>query len=264
MYFAVIGTHIRGKSASPAMHKASFKALGIDAEYLALDVPREELPCFAQLARLNFRGFNVTIPHKEEIMKYLDAVAADARAVGAVNTVLVDRNLTVGYNTDAYAVYRLAGPHMAGAEVLIIGAGGAARAALFAAVKAEAKTVYIYNRTREKAEALAREFAEKFGRRIEAVPTPVKADVVINATPIHDAVLADLGGAALYVDFVYIPTPRTKMVQEAERLGVKVVDGVDLLVEQGAQAEKIWLGVEPDREIMRRAVLQFLSEKGAL
>jgi len=264
MYFAVIGAHVRGKSASPAMHKASFKALGIDAEYIALDVPREELPCFAQLARLNLRGFNVTIPHKEEIMKHLDGVAADARAVGAVNTVLVDRNLMVGYNTDAHAVYRLAGPHMAGAEVLIIGAGGAARAALFAAVKAEAKAVYIHNRTREKAEALAREFAEKFGRRVEAVPTPVKADVVINATPIHDAVLADLSGASLYVDFVYIPTPRTKMIQEAERLGVRTVDGVDLLVEQGAQAERIWLGVEPDREIMRKAVLQFLSEKGAL
>jgi shikimate dehydrogenase len=96
MYFAVIGAHVRGKSASPAMHKASFKTLGIDAEYIALDVPREELPCFLQLARLNLRGFNVTIPHKEEVMKHLDAVAADARAVGAVNTVLVERNLLVG------------------------------------------------------------------------------------------------------------------------------------------------------------------------
>jgi shikimate dehydrogenase len=260
MYFAVIGTHVRGKSASPAMHKASFKALGIDAEYIALDVPREELPCFLQLARLNLRGFNVTIPHKEEVVKHLDAVAADARAVGAVNTVLVERNLLVGYNTDAHAVYRLAGPHMAGAEVLILGAGGAARAAAFAAVKAEAKAVYIYNRTRGRAETLAGEFAEKFGRRVEAVGAPVKADVVINATPVHDAVLADLKGASLYVDFVYIPTPRTAMVQEAERLGVKVIDGVDLLVEQGAQAEKIWLGVEPDREVMRRAVLQFLGK----
>jgi shikimate dehydrogenase len=260
MYFAVIGAHVRGKSASPAMHKASFKALGIDAEYIALDVPREELPCFVQLARLNFRGFNVTIPHKVEIMKYLDAVAADARAVGAVNTVLVERNLLVGYNTDAHAVYHLAGPYMKGAEVLILGAGGAARAAAFAAMKAEAKAVYIYNRTRERAETLAREFAEKFGRRVEAAGASVKADVVINATPVHDAVLADLKGASLYVDFVYIPTPHTAMVQEAERLGVKVIDGVDLLVEQGAQAEKIWLGVEPDREVIRRAVLQFLGK----
>jgi shikimate dehydrogenase (EC 1.1.1.25) len=92
----------------------------------------------------------------------------------------------VGYNTDAHAVYRLAGPYMKGAEVLILGAGGAARAAAFAAVKAEAKAVYIYNRTRERAEALAGEFAEKFGRRVEAVGAPVRADVVINATPVHD------------------------------------------------------------------------------
>ncbi|ABL88914.1 shikimate dehydrogenase [Pyrobaculum islandicum DSM 4184] len=259
MYFAVIGTHVRGKSASPAMHNASFKTLGINAVYIALDVPREELPCFLQLARLNLRGFNVTIPHKEEVVKYLDSVAADARAIGAVNTVLVERNLLVGYNTDASALYQLASSHMKGADVLIVGAGGAARAALFAAIKAEARAVYITNRTYERAEALAREFAEKFKREVKAVRGPVKADVVINATPVYDAVVADLSGASLYVDFAYIPTPRTKMVEEAQRLGIKVIDGVDLLVEQGAQAEKIWLGVEPDRTVMKRAVLEFLG-----
>ncbi|MCU7788760.1 shikimate dehydrogenase [Pyrobaculum sp. 3827-6] len=261
MYFAVIGAHVRGKSASPAMHTASFKALGINAVYIAIDVPRQELGCFAQLARLNFRGFNVTIPHKEEVVKFLDAVSAEARAVGAVNTVLVERNLLVGYNTDAHAVYHLAGGYMKGADVYIIGAGGAARAALFAAVKAEARRIYVTNRTAERAAALAEEFRQKFGRSVEAVPWGggVKADVVVNATPIHDAVLADLGGASLYVDFVYIPTPRTRMVEEAQRLGVRVVDGVDLLVEQGAQAEKIWLGVEPDREVMKKAVEEFLG-----
>lgn len=261
MYFAVVGAHVRGKSASPAMHTASFKALGINAVYIAVDVPKEELGCFAQIARLNFRGFNVTIPHKEEVVKFLDALSAEARAIGAVNTVLVERNLMVGYNTDAHAVYKLAGGHMEGAEVLILGAGGAARAALFAAIKAGAKKIYVKNRTAERAEALAREFREKFERPIEAIPWSgaVKANVVINATPIHDAVIADLTGASLYVEFVYTPTPRTKMVEEAERLGVKVVDGVDLLVEQGAQAEKIWLGVEPDRAVMKKAVLDFLG-----
>jgi len=261
VYFAVIGKGIRGKSASPAMHTASFKALGIDAVYVALDVPREELGCFAQLARLNFRGFNITIPHKEEIVKYLDALAAEARAVGAVNTVLVERNLLVGYNTDALAVYNLAGDYIKGADVLIIGAGGAARAAAFAAVKAEARRIYIMNRTAERAEALAKEFGEKFSREASAVKwgEAPPADVVINATPIHDQLLANLSKAALYVEFVYTPTPRTRMVQEAEKRGVKVIDGVSLLVEQGALAERIWLGVEPDREVMRRAVAQFLG-----
>lgn len=261
MYFAVIGTQVRGKSASPAMHTASFKALGIDAVYIAIDVPRQELGCFVQLARLNLRGFNVTIPHKEEVLKYLDRLAPDAREIGAANTVLVERNLLVGYNTDAYAVYNLAGRDMRGADVLILGAGGAARAALFAAIKAEARRIYVANRTAERAEALAKEFREKFGRPVEVAPwgSAPRADVVVNATPVHDAVLADLSGTSLYVDFVYIPTPRTKMVQEAERLGVRVVDGVDLLVEQGAEAERIWLGVDPNREVMKKAVLHFLG-----
>lgn len=262
MYFAVIGAHVRGKSASPAMHNASFKALGIDALYLAIDVPKHELACFTQIARFNFRGFNVTIPHKEEIIKYLDGVAAEARAIGAVNTVLVERNLLVGYNTDAMALYRLAGSEMKSSGVSIIGAGGAARAAVYAAIKSEAREIFITNRTAERAETLAREFREKFGANVKAVKwgEAGAAEVVVNATPIHDAMLADLSKARLYVEFVYTPTPRTRMVQEAERRGVKVVDGVDILVEQGALAETIWLGVEPNRDVMKRAVLNFLAQ----
>ncbi len=259
MYFAVVGSKVRGKSASPAMHMASFRRLGIEAEYWALDVPRDGLSCFVQLARFNLQGFNVTMPHKEEMLKFLDAASPEVRAVGAVNTVKIERNLLVGYNTDATAVYRLAGSHMKGARVLIIGAGGAARAALFAVVKAEAGEIYLMNRSRERAEALAAEFGGRFGRSIEVVNWghPPEVDVAINATPVHDQTLA--APRSLLVDFVYIPTPRTKMVEAAERAGVKAIDGVELLVEQGAQAEEIWLGVEPDRSVMRRTVLKFLG-----
>ncbi|MFN7106361.1 MAG: shikimate dehydrogenase family protein, partial [Pyrobaculum sp.] len=102
MYFAVIGTKVRGKSASPAMHMASFRKLGVGGEYWAVDVPREELGCFIQLARLNLKGFNITIPHKEAVLKFLDVISVEARAIGAVNTVNVERNLLIGYNTDAY------------------------------------------------------------------------------------------------------------------------------------------------------------------
>ncbi len=260
MYFAVIGKAVRERSASPAMHKASFKKLGIDAEYWAIDVPREELSCFIQIARLNLRGFNITIPHKEEIVKHLDVLSTEARAIGAVNTVSNINNVLMGYNTDASAVYNLAGRYIRGADVLIIGAGGAARAALFASIKAEASKVYIMNRTYEKAKALAQEFINKF--RVEIAPVPwlntTRAKVVINATPIHNQVLADLSEADVYIEFVYTPTPFTKMVEEANRRGVRVVDGVELLVEQGAEAERIWLGVEPDKSVMKEAVLKFL------
>jgi shikimate dehydrogenase len=260
--FAVIGDRVRRYSASPAMHNASFKSLGVDAYFIAVDVPKHGLSCFVDLARFNLAGFNVTIPHKEEIAKYLDGVVMEARAVGAVNTVKVERNLLVGYNTDYLAVYRLAGRYMEGGRVLVLGAGGAARAAVYAAVKAGAAEVVVANRTRERAESLAKEFSERFGARIRGVGLGDvgRADVVVNATPVHDMVLAPLDGARAYVEFVYNP-PKTAMVALAEELGVAVVDGVDILVEQGAAAEEIWLGVKPDRSVMRRAVLEFLGVK---
>ena len=258
--FAVIGERVRRHSASPAMHNASFRSLGVDAYYIAVDVPKHGLSCFADLARFNLAGFNVTIPHKEEVIKYLDGVTMDARAVGAVNTVKVERNLLVGYNTDYLAVYRLAGRHMEGGRVLVLGAGGAARAAIYAAVKAGAAEIVVANRTKEKAESLAREFSGRFGVRIEGVGLDGvrRADVVVNATPVHDSVLAPLDGARAYVEFVYNP-PRTAMAKLAEELGAAVVDGVDILVEQGAAAEEIWLDVKPDRSVMRSAVLEFLG-----
>lgn len=257
--FAVIGWGIRNKSASPAMHNASFRRKGFDAYYMAFDVPKGSLGCFTDLARFNLAGFNVTIPHKEEVLKYLDGAAADARAIGAVNTVKVERNLLVGYNTDYLAVYRLAGAHMAGAEVLVLGAGGAARAAAYAAVKAGAARITLANRTRERAEALARELAQKLGveARGAGLGEAVRADVIINATPVWDTPLVDLRGARAYVEFVYNP-PETALLREAKRLGLAVVDGIDILVEQGAAAEEIW-GLEPDRTTMRRAAAEFLA-----
>ncbi|CCC82369.1 shikimate dehydrogenase family protein [Thermoproteus tenax] len=259
--FAVIGQGVRAKSASPAMHNASFRRLGVDAHYLAIEVPAHSLRCFTDLARLNLAGFNVTIPLKELILEHLDGVNMEARAIGAVNTVKVERNLLVGFNTDFQAIYRLAGKYIEGGRVLILGAGGAARAALYAAIKAGAAEIVVANRTRERALELAREFAEKFGRSIrgQELANLPKADVVVNATPVHDRVLAPLDGARAYVEYVYNP-PRTAMVELAESLGVSVVDGVSILVEQGAIAEEIWLGVNPDREIMRRAVLDFLGQ----
>ena len=260
--FAVIGERVRNKSASPAMHNAAFKALGLDAYYVAIDVPRHSLACFIELARFNLAGFNVTIPLKEEVMKHLDGVVMEARAMGAVNTVKVERNLLVGYNTDYMAVYRLAGRYMEGSKVLIIGAGGAARAAIYAAVKAGASDIVVANRTVEKAAALASEFSNKFGVKARGVGLgeAPRADVVVNATPVHDSILAPLDGAKAYVEFVYNP-PKTAMLKLAEELGVKIVDGVDILVEQGAAAEEIWLGVKPDRSVMRKAVLEFLGIK---
>ncbi|MBP1449401.1 MAG: hypothetical protein JZD41_05260 [Thermoproteus sp.] len=121
----------------------------------------------------------------------------------------------------------------------------AARAAAYAAVKAGAARITLANRTRERAEALARELAQKFGveARGAGLGEAVRADVIINATPVWDTPLVDLRGAKAYVEFVYNP-PETALLREAKRLGLAVVDGIDILVEQGAAAEEIW-GLEP-------------------
>jgi len=262
--FAVIGWNIRGKSASPAMHNASFRKLGINAVYISLDIPRSHLGDFLNIARFNFRGINVTIPHKEGAIGFLDVVTAEARATGAVNTISINRNLLIGYNTDAIALYNLLKGDLNGSRVLILGAGGAARAAAYAAIKGNASTIYISNRTPERAENMAKSF-EKFGVdvRVAKWGERIGADVVINATPVWDAILADLSNVNTYVEFVYSPTPETAMVKRARELGIRVIDGVDILVEQGYHAEKIWLGVEPDKGIMKRAVLEFLGNPTA-
>lgn len=252
-------------SLSPALHNAAFRAAGIDAVYLPLHTT--SVRDLVHLAReLPLDGISVTMPWKVEILPLLDSVDSLAAAIGAVNTVArgPDGRLH-GTNTDAAAVVEplLERLPLKGARVLLAGAGGAARAAAFALVRAGA-LVSILNRTPELAEKLARSSGA-------AVADPQRLqgfDVIVNATPAgmlgppqNDMAVPQsaLTGARVVFEMVYRPRA-TPLVRRAQALGIEVVDGLNMFVHQGARQWETWTGQEAPVESMRAALETALGE----
>jgi shikimate dehydrogenase len=246
-------------SRSPAMMNAAFDALGLDWRYLALPVPPER---FAETVRAlpasGYRAANVTIPHKLAARDLADELTAEARAIGAVNTLSLgqDGGIT-GHNTDAGGLLDALGEPVP-ATALVLGAGGAARAAAWALREAGAE-VWIWNRTPARAGALAEELGVKAGAG--------DAELLVNATSVglrHDDSLEGLPlvDARVVVDLVYGRGPTPLAGWAAER-GARVVDGLEVLVRQGARSLAIWTGREAPLEVMRRAVVQGASSTSA-
>ena len=268
LYFGVIG-HPIGHSASPTMHNTVFRTLGVDAIYLSFDVKPENLKDAVYGARaLGFKGLNVTIPHKEEITKYVKPVGL-AEKIGAINTVDVQK--LEGYNTDAIGALRTLEAYNVDYEdkvVLIVGAGGVARAIAFAL--SGKSTLIITNRTASRGLKLA-EDVRKYGEcifhpyeRIEELKG--KFDILINCTPLGMKgfeeklpVPESLIENVVVFDTVYNPI-ETPLIKLAKRRGCKVVYGLDMLVYQGAEAFKIWFGFDPPITVMRDAVVEFLRQ----
>ncbi|MCD6207366.1 MAG: shikimate dehydrogenase [Methanosarcinales archaeon] len=277
--FAVLGDPI-GHSISPAMHNAAFEALGMPCEYRAFRVRLSDLRDAIHGARaLGFGGLNLTIPLKEEALKYVDPDPIAAR-IGAVNTIDFASEIT-GHNTDGIGALRAldsAGVDIAGRNIVIIGAGGAARAIAFQFAYIGGMIV-IANRTQERADRLARDVTIGL---LELEKRPVvrsiglaglaseiaDAEILINATsvgmhPHPDAtpVSSDLLHSGLTVfDIVYNPL-RTKLLSDAELRGATVIDGVRMLVHQGAEAFRIWTGREPPADVMLEAALRGLENR---
>ncbi|ADB57940.1 shikimate dehydrogenase [Archaeoglobus profundus] len=268
LYFGVIG-HPIGHSASPIMHNTVFRTLNIDAIYLPFDVKPENLKDAVYGARaLGFKGLNVTIPHKEEITKYVKPVGL-AERIGAVNTVDVPK--LEGYNTDAIGALRTLEAYNVdyeGKVVLIVGAGGVARAIAFAL--AGKSTLIITNRTASRGLKLA-EDVRKYGEcifypyeRVEELKG--KFDILINCTPLGMKgfeeklpVPESLIENVVVFDTVYNPI-ETPLIKLAKKRGCKVIYGLDMLVYQGAEAFKIWFGFDPPILVMRDAVVEFLRQ----
>lgn len=283
---AVIGWPI-AHSLSPAMHQPALAAAGINALYVALAVAPDQVgPAVAGLRALGFLGANVTIPHKQAVLPYLDEVADDARLVGAVNTIAVRDGRLLGYNTDVAGFLshlQEEGVAVAGARAVVLGAGGAARAVAVALARAGAQAVAVLNRTRERAEAvaaLAREAAALDGRRIavgaaapadlEARPWLAAADLVVNCTPLGMApatgetplppdLLRLLPGGCTVYDTVYRPAT-TRLLQEARDRGLRAVGGLGMLVHQGAESWRYWFGRPGPVAAMAQAVRAALGE----
>jgi len=241
-------------SRSPAMHNAAFEALGLDWRYVKLPVPPE---LFAETVRalpeLGYRGANVTIPHKEAALAVADSASDAARAIGAANTLTFADGEVQADNTDAAGFLAALPRSPAGMGALVLGAGGAARAVAWALDRAGAR-VSVWNRTPERAAALAADLG------VASVEAPVAAELVVNATSvglrsedsIDDLPLAWIDPPAIAVELVY-GRHETPFGAWAAIGASEVVDGLEVLVRQGALAFEAWTGQEPPLDVMRRA-----------
>jgi shikimate dehydrogenase len=257
----VLGFPVR-HSRSPAMMNAAFAELGLDWLYLHLPVPPE---LFAETVRAlpgsGYRGANVTIPHKLAAHELADELTDAAAAIGAVNTLsFEDSGRITGDNTDAGGLLDALGQERP-ASALVLGAGGAARAAVWALREVGAE-VTIWNRTPQRARDVAGEFGVDWTERPAAA-----AELLVNATSIGlakgdspDAL--PLVDAGTVVDLVYGREP-TELVQWAERRGARVIDGLDILVRQGARSLERWSGRPAPLDTMRRAVSSPVSSTSA-
>ena len=256
--------HPLGHSRSPLIQNAALRAAGIDLVYEALDVPRSALvDTLRELRRARAAG-NVTIPYKEAVRDACDRLTPAARSVGAVNTfwVAVDGAL-VGDNTDVdgfeVAVRQLIGAPSSGVRVALLGAGGGAAAVLSAIERWPAATVRVYARTRERAEQLVQRFKVSASVRASAEEAVKTSTLLVNATPVglkeeQMPVSAEMlePGAAVF-DLAYAPG-ETALVRAARARGHRAMDGMTMLVEQGAAAFERWFGQPADRDVMWDAI----------
>jgi shikimate dehydrogenase len=277
--FALIGDPVE-KSLSPAMHNAAFDALGLDCAYVALRVPSETLrDAVAGIRAIRLAGFNVTHPHKVNIIGLLDRLDGSAKMVGAVNVVKNVGGKLIGFNTDGDGAVRALKEKvgkLSGKRILLLGAGGAARAIAFSLARAEAKLT-IANRTTSKAKELVAAIEKKLGaeavhvalRKDILMDAIVRSDILINATstgmyPNVDETLvtADMMHRGLIVnDIVYEPL-QTRLLREAKLAGAKTINGLGMLVHQGAMAFEIWTGRRAPVKVMEAAVKRELSRRG--
>jgi shikimate dehydrogenase len=243
-----------GHSRSPAMMNAAFGELGLDWRYLKLPVPPERFQqTLTALSGSGYLGANVTIPHKLAAHDLADELSDAARAIGAVNTLTFkDGGRIAGDNTDAGGLLDAIGEPLP-ATALVLGAGGAARAAVWALAQAGSE-VTVWSRTSERAAELAAELGVGHSER------PGPSELLVNATSVGLRPGDSLDGlplvdARVVVDLVYGTGP-TPVGRWAEERGARVVDGLEVLVRQGARSLAVWTGKEPPVDTMRRAVFQ--------
>lgn len=262
--YALIGKPVE-HSLSPAIHNSLFKKYNINSVYLAFEV--DDLETAIEGVRgLKISGLNITLPYKEKILPFLDELSEEAEAIGSVNTVINREGKLIGYNTDGIGALRALErfTNVKDKRVLILGAGGAGKAIAYTLSKL-AKVV-VLNRTEKKAKAL-----ERFGVKGEKLNKEnlshylAWAEIVINATSVgmnedKSVVLEEFLRKGLVVfDIVYSPL-ETKLLKEAKQRDCLTIDGLWMLVYQGAESFRLWTGIRANVEFMRKKALEALED----
>lgn len=262
--------HPVAHSLSAVMHNAALRHVGIDAVYELWDTPDGEVPDRVNDLRTDPHvGCNVTVPHKQRVIPLLDELTETARAIGAVNTIVRRGDRLVGDNTDASGCQAalteaLLGPQRD--QALVLGAGGAARAVVSALRELGFGKIRIANRTPSRADVLANAFGAEPVRLDDAWAAMPETDLLVNATSVgwHDEelvpddALGRLPTHAMVFDLIYRDTP---LLNAAGELGLATLDGMTMLVHQGARAFELWFDVAAPVEVMRDAVATELASR---
>lgn len=258
-------------SLSPLIHNEAFKYLNLDYCYVAFNVKREKLKEAVEAIRaLGIVGVNITVPHKEAVMSYLDEISEEAAQIGAVNTVVNENGYLKGFNTDARGFIQSLKERKVNVnkkDILVLGAGGAARAIIYGILK-EGGSIYIYNRTLSKAEEIKRKFSSL--GTIEVLTQLDKSLIekvylIVNTTSLglkqNDPMPIDpclLNKDIIYCDIVY---PETKLMKEAKKIGCKVIGGLGMLLWQAAYAFELWTSHQAPVKQMKKFLNKFLTKK---
>ena len=272
LVYGIIGYPVK-HSKSPTFQTAAFQKLGINAVYVPFHVKPEDLQkAIDGIRALSIKGVNVTVPHKEEVIKYVNEISEEVKYIGAANTIENIDGYLKAYNTDAYGFIRglkellqQVNKQIPELSFLVLGAGGASRAIIYGLVKEGAKKIYLANRTLEKAEKIISDF-KQLNRFLEEIIEPVKlhevenyldkVNVIVNTTSVglhtEDKPLFDyekIMKKHIIVDIIYKKTP---LIKKAEEKGCLWQDGLPMLLYQGAKSFEIWTKKEAPIDVMKK------------
>ncbi len=265
-------------SISPDIHNAAFNYMNLDYFYIAFDVKERALGLAVKgLKALGALGFNVTIPYKQKVVKFLDKLVDDAKVLKTVNTVVIEKDRMIGYNTDVLGIMNTLVPYkdvISGCEALILGAGGGASAAALALARFGCNHITFANRTLSRARRLANFLRQKIKISAEGIGLSASnlsaiaktCGIVINATPIgmwpnnNNSLLKkeQIRSGSIIMDMVYNPS-ETALLREAKLAGAICVSGLDMLVFQAAESFKLWTSLEPPIEVMKEVALEAIG-----